>query len=159
MQDLNDAVRNSGVELTRAMRREHRALMDVKNSSVLDSIQYGCKNTTKILRPDYLIKALRKAGIIDNYVTYQPMSIGRFTRTGVAGLNLSFLYQYEEEILEAIEDHTPYNGRDGFNVLRTAWMLAAGNQIAMAESPIIDDLAHLIKQLPKSEAHKLLTAN
>jgi hypothetical protein len=156
VQDLNAAVGN---KLTRAMRREHRALIDLKNSAGVDSIQRGCRNTEIIRRPDYLFNALQKAGLLDDYANHQPMNIGRFKRTGMAGLNLSFLYEYQEEILDAIEDHTPYNGMDGFRVLCQAWMLAAGNQYVLAESPLIDDLAHLLKQLPTSEAHKLLTAN
>lgn len=155
VQDLNAAVGN---RLTRAMRREHRALMDLKNSAGVDSIQRGCRNTAIIRRPDYLFNALQKAGLLDEYADHMPMKIGRFARTGM-GLNLSFLYEYQEEILDAIEDHTPYNGMDGFRVLCQAWMLAAGNQYVVAESPLIDDLAHLLKQLPTSEAHKLLTAN
>jgi hypothetical protein len=156
VQDLNAAV---GDKLTRAMRREHRALMDLKNSANADSIQRGCRNTEIIRRPDYLFNALQKAGLLDEYSRHEPMNIGRFKRTGMAGLNLSFLYEYQEEILDAIEDHTPYNGMDGFRVLCQAWMLAASNQHVLAESPIIDDLAHLLKQLPTNEAHKLLTAN
>ena len=156
VQALNAAV---GDKLTRAMRREHRALMDLKNSAGNNSLQRGCKNTEIIRRPDYLFKALQKAGLLDEYADHMPMNIGRFKRMGMAGLNLSFMYEYQEEILDAIEDHTPYNGMDGFRILTSAWMMAAGNQYVVAESPLIDDLAHLLKQLPTSEAHKLLTAN
>jgi hypothetical protein len=154
VQDLNAAV---GDKLTRAMRREHRALMDLKNSAGNNSLQRGCKNTEIIRRPDYLFNALKKAGLLDDYADHMPMNIGRFKRMGMAGLNLSFMYEYQEEILDAIEDHTPYNGMDGFRILTAAWMMAAGNQFVIAESPIIDDLSHLLRDLPVSEAHKLLT--
>lgn len=156
VQDLNAAV---GDKLTRSMRREHRALIDLKKSANVDSIQRGCRNTEIIRRPDYLFSALQKAGLLDDYAKHQPMNIGRFKRTGMAGLNLSFLYEYQEEILDAIEDNTPYNGMDGFRVLCQAWMLAAGNQYVLAESPLIDELANMLKQIPTSEAHKLLTSN
>tara|TARA_Y100000401_G_C8297969_1_gene212450 strand:+ start:524 stop:1075 length:552 start_codon:yes stop_codon:yes gene_type:complete len=156
VQDLNAAV---GDKLTRSMRREHRALIDLKNCAGVDSIQRGCKNTEIIRRPDYLFNALQKAGLLDDYAKHQPMNIGRFKRTGMAGLNLSFLYEYQEEIFEAIEDNTPYDGMDGFRVLCQAWMLAAGNQYVLAESPLIDKLANMLKQIPTSEAHKLLTSN
>lgn len=141
------------------MRREHRALIDLKKSADFNSIQRGCRNTEIIRRPDYLFNALQKAGLLDDYAKHQPMNIGRFKRTGMAGLNLSFLYEYQEEILDAIEDNTPYNGMDGFRVLCQAWMLAAGNQYVLAESPLIDELANMLKQIPTSEAHKLLTSN
>ena len=153
---FNDAVDSD--RLTRGMRREHRAFFDLKNSCKNGSIQKGVHNSEIIRRPDLIVTALQKANLLDEYAIHEPMQIGRFKRTGLA-VNLSFLYEYQEQILEAIEDHTPYNPHEGFRVLCVAWMLAASNGLVFAESPVIDQLADLLRQLPKSEAHKLLTAN
>jgi hypothetical protein len=155
VKELNDAV--PAERLTRAVRREHRAWIDLANSCKQGSVQKGVHNGEIIRRPDYIVGALQKAGLIDEYTVYQPMQIGRFRRTGLA-VNLSFLYEYQEQILEAIEDHTPYNPHEAFRVLCIAWMLAASNGFVLAESPIIDELAHQLRNLPQSEVHKLLTA-
>jgi len=132
--------------------------MDLIQSYNRGSVQKGCQNSEIIRRPDYLINALQKADLLDDYANYEPMQIGKFRRTGMA-LNLSFLYEYQEQILEAIEDHTPYNPYEGFRVLCVAWMLAACNGYVMAESTVIDELAHKLKSLSSTKVHQMLTSN
>ena len=144
--------------MTRKQVREHRALVDLTASYNLNSTQKGNNNKEIIRRPDYLVTALRKAGLLDEFVNYTPMTVGRFKRTGVT-TSIDFVYEYQEQILEAIEDHTSYNPYDGWKVLRQGAILAEIKGYVLAESPVITALSEMFKELSTTQQHKLFSTN
>ena len=138
-----------------SVKREHRATVAAVRSYNFHSVQKGNGNYQVIRRPDYIIKALRKAGLLDEYMISMPMRIGNFTRTGF-NASIGWVWKNQEEIMDAIADHTPYHPFEGFNVLLLASMMATFNGYVLAKSPILSNMVDYLDQMTRSEQNKFL---
>lgn len=151
-QDLNQVQLSTYGELTTAMRHEHRAHQHVQNSMFLQSLAQGFNNISTIYRPDLLIAQLIHEGILPDTAELGRQKfcdLGHLQRTALSA-PVSYLMEKEEEIKQWVEDHTPYNPNDVFNVLIGGAMIGASLGVVPLASPTQAKLYSRVNALPDS---------
>lgn len=142
-------------------RNEHRIFQIALNALASKSVQAGCKNSGVIRRPDLLIEGMVRDGILPEVSVigrWGLLDVPTFQRTALA-VDIRYLAEHEEAILNWIEDNSSVDPQEAFNVLCYGSLVGATLGVNGCVSEALDKVIKLLASAPSLQDRMAFARN